>query len=361
MKLSILICSLNERQQFLNKLLSFLASQSTSDIEIIVDADDGSKLIGRKRNDLLRKAQGEYIVFIDDDDWVADDYCESILKAIENKPDCVGFYGEKWQNDSLLHRFKNTMHVVNEPSVEIIPIMHTNPVKRELALTTEFAPYLTFCEDQFYALNLRNLLRSEVCIEKNMYFYHYRPYISASVKKEIACGKIGLEKWGKKDTNEVTGVMFADYNSLSTMVLSVANQNLPIRELIIFDNNTERMDLKNNVLFNTVTTMLTKQKIQWKVLYPPATLNKLCCLQNALENTTDPWMWVIEGLVDSFALGSMLGIAKKQSGLFFDENQFLFRTAAAQAGFKDSISLFYKEIEQRGWLTHQVNFGYPVR
>jgi len=42
---------------------------------------------------LINLAKGEYLVFIDDDDRIADDYIESILKALRENPgcDCVVF------------------------------------------------------------------------------------------------------------------------------------------------------------------------------------------------------------------------------------------------------------------------------
>ena len=88
-KLSILICSVenNERQESLNKLVHELNHQVCSNyaeniVEILVEKDNGTMSVGKKRNVLIDKANGEYICFIDDDDYVAENYLNLILQNL---------------------------------------------------------------------------------------------------------------------------------------------------------------------------------------------------------------------------------------------------------------------------------------
>ncbi len=114
MKLSVLVCTIPERFDKFNALLRKLNLLSFNlGVEILHDnSPKGTKTIGGKRNDLLNKAVGEYVCFVDDDDDISDDYFTEILKAIESKPDCVGFEiacnmeGKK-VNFSLKHLGKN--------------------------------------------------------------------------------------------------------------------------------------------------------------------------------------------------------------------------------------------------------------
>jgi len=101
MKLSILIPTLIERVESLKALYDSLTDQiGNKDVEIILNSDDRQKTIGQKRNELISKAKGDYIVFVDDDDRVPDYYVEKILKAIETNPDCVGIEGVLiWDNN----------------------------------------------------------------------------------------------------------------------------------------------------------------------------------------------------------------------------------------------------------------------
>ena len=59
-KFSILVCSVEKRKHFLDRLKSILEPQLTDEVELLVDLDSGQKTIGQKRNDLLEKAQGDY-------------------------------------------------------------------------------------------------------------------------------------------------------------------------------------------------------------------------------------------------------------------------------------------------------------
>jgi hypothetical protein len=99
--LSVLICSLVKRKATLNSLLLKIQSQikklsERSDVEILVNKDEGEKSVGQKRNELVAEAKGKYICFVDDDDMVTDHYVDSILSAIVLKdPDVVSFQAFK--------------------------------------------------------------------------------------------------------------------------------------------------------------------------------------------------------------------------------------------------------------------------
>ena len=44
--------------------------------------DNKKRSVGEKRQDLLNLAKGQYLVFIDDDDRISDDYISSIIQAM---------------------------------------------------------------------------------------------------------------------------------------------------------------------------------------------------------------------------------------------------------------------------------------
>ena len=94
--LSILICSVDteERQIKLKKLINELHRQISKNfaeevIEIIIDTDNMEKSVGKKRNDLIEKAQGEFICFIDDDDFVSENYLSTILHHLNSGIDIL--------------------------------------------------------------------------------------------------------------------------------------------------------------------------------------------------------------------------------------------------------------------------------
>lgn len=204
MKFSILICSLDERKKLLDRLLGILNPQVTKDVEIITDIDNRQKTIGKKRNDLIRQASGEYVAFIDDDDRVSDNYVESILNAIESSPDCVGIegiittrgknpykfihslqYSEWFQKDKIYYRCPN----------------HLNPIKRSIVKNIEF-PEINYGEDKVYSNALIGLLKHETYIDKPIYFYEYAPQqrsLSPTVRK-IRMQSKGVVKYSSNQT-----------------------------------------------------------------------------------------------------------------------------------------------------------------
>lgn len=95
-KLSILVPSVPSRlTTFYPRIMTELLKQCEkfSDVEIIGLFDNKKRTVGEKRQDLLNLAKGEYLVFIDDDDRISDDYISSIMGEIYKNPntDCIVF------------------------------------------------------------------------------------------------------------------------------------------------------------------------------------------------------------------------------------------------------------------------------
>lgn len=95
-KLSILIPTVPNRiDNFYLRIMKDLIKQIRpySDIELLSFFDNKKRSIGKKRDDMLKLAKGEYLVFIDDDDRISEDYVKEIMNALYLNPqtDCVVF------------------------------------------------------------------------------------------------------------------------------------------------------------------------------------------------------------------------------------------------------------------------------
>ena len=95
-KLSILVPTVPNRiDNYYLRLMSDLIRQTAPypDIELIALFDNKKRSIGKKRDEMLGLAKGEYLVFIDDDDRVSPDYVKDIMTALYENPgtDCVVF------------------------------------------------------------------------------------------------------------------------------------------------------------------------------------------------------------------------------------------------------------------------------
>ena len=183
MDLSILIPTLTSRQKQHADLIQWIENQiaaSSAPVEVLSFQDDGTLSIGSKRNHLLEQAQGKFTVFIDDDDWISADYIELICGAIQRSPelDCVGFQGEITFSGSHPHPVVYSLqhrHFRKKEGVYQRPLMHINPIRREIARAHKFEN-INYSEDIDWAMRLQrdDLLRNEVFIENPLYFYRSR-------------------------------------------------------------------------------------------------------------------------------------------------------------------------------------------
>ena len=183
LSIGVLTLDDEERKILLNRLLSFLnmntSDENRSKIEIMVNIDDGTKSVGQKRNEILDRAKGDYVCFIDDDDLVDEEYCNLIVKTIEENDDldCIGFAGMYYVdgNQTMLFKHANEYggHYKDGFGIQHRPVNHLNPVRTEYAKQIRF-PEKDFGEDSDYCDRLleSGLLKNEVVIQDKI-MYHY--------------------------------------------------------------------------------------------------------------------------------------------------------------------------------------------
>lgn len=177
MTLSILIPTMQKRSAMLANLMSILQPQLTDEVEVLTDIGEGTT--GNKRNKLIQKATGKYIVAIDDDDEVSDNYISEILKAAQQDKDCIVFSGWMTTNGENRRDFHLSINhpytaVTRNNKVEYLRYPnHITPIKRELVKDIGFENR-TIGEDYAWATKIHDLgiLKSEVRIHK--FIYHYK-------------------------------------------------------------------------------------------------------------------------------------------------------------------------------------------
>lgn len=179
-KLSVLILTTSDRQNYYDNLISILDQQVTSAVQVLTNSDD-NKNIPIKRNELLNQATGDYICFIDDDDEVSDNYISEILTALDTDPDFVKITMEKYidgRMDSIRYlSLDNSLYTHHDSNNNVIAKRtfpcHLNPVKRSIALAVGFKESLDYGEDTDYSKRLRIRLKTEAN-SNAMYKYLFR-------------------------------------------------------------------------------------------------------------------------------------------------------------------------------------------
>lgn len=178
-ELSILICSVEEREQHLARLLQEFEMQRLGEsVEILVESDNKEMSVGAKRQKLLQRAMGRFIVFFDDDDWPYNHYIQSIITCLEKNPDidCIGMNVFMTTNgrhpQRCLHRLGYQWERGKDGWDYFRNITHFNPVLREKALQAGFKD-MRFGEDVDYANRLNPLLTKEAYIARPLFHYRY--------------------------------------------------------------------------------------------------------------------------------------------------------------------------------------------
>lgn len=205
MKLSILVPSVAERRNtFLPKCLDMLYGQLESlpkeqqkEVEVLFLIDSKERMLGSKRNNLIDIAQGEYVVFVDDDDRIEPDYIESLLNAIESNTDVITFQASVSLNGEpakICHYSNKYNRDYNEANTYHRLPNHICCVKKELVLK---APFLNIKngEDSAYSKQLKPHLKTQHSIDKVLYHYDYNekttvaqedsPYVVESRKPAV--------------------------------------------------------------------------------------------------------------------------------------------------------------------------------
>lgn len=182
---AVLIATIESRKNQFEKLRSFLRSQILDNslvghCEIIHMCDNKEISIGLKRQRLLESANSQYLAFIDDDDWVSEEYFSAIMKSIkENSPDSIGFVIQCTfdQSSPVLAKASNIYSDWGE-NIDGFKYVrtpyHKTPIKRELAVQIGFKD-LRYAEDHEYSRQLKaaGLIKNEDFINKIMYYYQY--------------------------------------------------------------------------------------------------------------------------------------------------------------------------------------------
>jgi len=189
--LTIGILTLPQRKEMIERLQNHF-KRNTPDqflnmVEFIINEDDGTKTVGKKRNEVLDQAKGQYVCFVDDDDLVEPDYIESICNILtDNDCDGVSFWGMYYVSGHPImvfnHANANGGHFKKDGR-QYRPLNHLNPVRTEIAREIRFLEK-NFGEDADYCDRLleSGKIKKECDIDRVMYHYLWDPKTTETQK-----------------------------------------------------------------------------------------------------------------------------------------------------------------------------------
>lgn len=174
---TILVATLQRRENRFATLRDELLRQTDRHggrVRVCALWNRGQHPLGELRQHLVTYVASDYVSFVDDDDEVPSYFVDEVVKALESRPDQVGWrmqcirdgamlkptyhglrYGSWWEDDAGYYR----------------DVSHLNPVRRELALRCDFRKGEP-PEDVAWVDQMRGLVKSEVSVpDKIMYYY----------------------------------------------------------------------------------------------------------------------------------------------------------------------------------------------
>jgi hypothetical protein len=176
----VLIPTIPHRDASLRRLLAELDCQWRPGLGVILSRDNLERpgiASYAKWRELVEASRAEYVCIMGDDDTVAPDYVARIMEALERKPDYVGFPVSYSVDGVPQQRVEHSLRHpcwIDSPQIMMRDIVHSNPIRRELALLVPWQAVLPG-EDLAWADRMRatGRVKSEVWIDEPM--YHYQP------------------------------------------------------------------------------------------------------------------------------------------------------------------------------------------
>jgi hypothetical protein len=186
---SVLICTIPSRIHLFVSLLNRIAKlkqTTTLSIEVLTD-DDTTITIGKKRQQLLDRANGTYCCFIDDDDQITDEY----FKVIEDSGltyDCIQLNGMMYFDGNKGLPFYHSLIYSSwfqDQKGYYRPPNHLNPIKTLMAKQIGFMS-LNYYEDRHFSKKIHEsgILRNEYRHDTLQYLYMFST-TSNSIPKNI--------------------------------------------------------------------------------------------------------------------------------------------------------------------------------
>lgn len=196
MKFCILIPTLPERKPLRDRLISEILRQMNklnlsggvneegwhdleTDVCILINEDNREKTTGKKRNELIQKADelgAQAVAFVDDDDMIGPTYIQRAMEFVESGLDCAELFGQYYENGKKLNPFHHSLkydHWFQDDKMYYRNPNHLSFLRLDKVKDVKY-PDITVGEDGQYsiALHKAGVLKTEYPIPEIIYFYY---------------------------------------------------------------------------------------------------------------------------------------------------------------------------------------------
>lgn len=160
---------LHNKPHYVKQCFDSIRNQSYDNIEIIViNNEDKLITIGKAFNTIAKKATGEYVLFIGDDDYISPDYIQTLVSTLYQHYEDKMIAGVS----SYLTMFKSSGENILAEHRELVP---TGMWKRDLIVEKGFKEFLTKYVDSEFAERIKAEGYKQIVAE-HCYGYFYRSH-----------------------------------------------------------------------------------------------------------------------------------------------------------------------------------------
>lgn len=190
------------------------ASIESKNPEVIRYIDCENQGVSLTRNLGIEQAEGDYIAFVDQDDFVSGDFMENFIKIYNEMADIVIFNWERCNSRTIREKTKSMCEINEFASHDREKLIENllYPVEKNLAdaalvfpwgklykrnflidYQLKFNPEVKICEDVYFNIECFMTYEHKVLYIKNTGYYYYdNPYSAGSSYNKSAC-EIGIK------------------------------------------------------------------------------------------------------------------------------------------------------------------------
>lgn len=138
--------------------------------------------VSRARNIALQQAQGEWLTFIDSDDWIAPDFIASLMSPVMANPaldfvhaGCQNYhekFGYSINQQYLSYEGDDSIRLLNQFRGLVFSKLFRRNIIKSIGL--QFDEYMKIAEDYVFTLDYLAYVRRYCFIESTGYFYRFR-------------------------------------------------------------------------------------------------------------------------------------------------------------------------------------------
>lgn len=170
--LSVLIPTISSRASTLSRSLWHLEQQNTYGFEVLVHQGDEIGL-GDKINRMVQEARGDFIVMVDDDDYLPLHYMHTVWPTLRLSTDFVGYRILALKNGAFWLSIEHS--ATNQFGSQTLRrgVCNKMPIRTELARQVPFGNDYT--DDWPWSEQIHNLVERSTFIDEHLYVYDWWP------------------------------------------------------------------------------------------------------------------------------------------------------------------------------------------